>query len=71
MKLDLEQVVTERNRLINSFSVPTEHTSLTLTEEDLADHQHWLREVYRKTLLYEACVFDDCARRLEKEFRWN
>jgi len=71
MNLDLKSVLDERNRIINSFSVPIEHTSLVLTDADMEDHRTQLEEVYRKTLIHEASVFDDCCQRLRKVFRWN
>ncbi len=69
MKLDLESAIIERNQIIRSFPVPITPTALIATE--ITDHRHWLEEVYRKTLIHEACVFDDCLRRFEKAFRLN
>ncbi len=72
MKLDLTTVVSERNRIINSFTVPVEHTLLVATETDTADHRYWLEKVYSKLFIVEAGVVDDCCRRLEREFGgWN
>lgn len=70
MKLDLESAIAERRGIISSFRTPMEPTALIAT--DITDHRHWLEVVYRKTLMHEACVFDDCCRRFEREFGgWN
>lgn len=70
MKLDLDSAISERRGIISSFRAPLERTALIAT--DITDHRHWLEDVYRKTLIHEACVFDDCIRRFEREFgRWR
>jgi len=73
MKLN-EDIISERNRIASSnqhftFCFPLRHTPLLAS--DMVDHKNQLEKVY-KYMLREACVIDDCCRRLEKiEGRWN
>ena len=65
-KLDLENIIPERNQIIRSFPTPIEKTSLLAT--DISDHRLWLEKVYRE-LLHDAGVIDDCCRRFESMFK--
>jgi len=66
MKANLEKAIAERRGIMFSFPTPIPHTRLIAM--DITDHRHWLEEVYRKTLIHEACVFDDGLRRFERAF---
>lgn len=67
MKQDLTSAIAERCQITGSFPAKMARTALIAT--DITDHRHWLIEVYRNVLIHEACVFDDCCRRFEREFR--
>lgn len=69
MKPDLSLAIAERSQITMSFPVEMTRTATALIATDITDHRHWLEVVYRKTLIHEACVFDDCVRRFEREFR--
>lgn len=68
MKLNIENVLDERNKIVNSFCMPMEHSRLIAT--DITDHKFQIYKVY-KGMLHEACVIDDCCRRFEKMFGRN
>lgn len=68
MKLNIEDVLEERSRIVNSFCVPITYTRLIAT--DITDHKYQIWKVYQG-MLREACVTDDCCRRFERMFGWN
>ena len=65
MKLNIEDVLNERNKIVHSFCVPLQQSRLIPT--DITDHRSQVEKVY-KGMLHEACVIDDCCRRFEKTF---
>ena len=65
MKLNIEDVLRERNSIVNSFSIPLRHRPLVAG--DMADHKCRVEKVYRG-MLHEACVIDDCCRRFKRTF---
>ena len=64
-KLDLHEVIRERNRITWCSDTPLEYTRLLAT--DKTDHRIWIEKAY-KGMLHEAGVVDECCRRFEKEF---
>jgi len=68
MKINLENILAERYRIMSSFSTPIEKTALLAT--DITDHRYWMEKVYHG-MLHEAGVSDGCCRRFEKMFGWN
>lgn len=69
MKIDLKNIIMERNQIIRSFHTPIEMTSLLAT--DISDHKLWLEKVYRN-ILREADVVDNRCRIFERAFNdWN
>lgn len=68
MKLDVEDILSERKGIAYILCTPTRHIPLVASDE--ADHKHQIEKVY-KGMLHEACVIDDCCRRFEKMFGQN
>ena len=63
-----EEIISERNQIIGTFSTPMQYTSLLAM--DITDHRCQLDNVY-KNLLREACVIDDCCRRFKLTFQMS
>ena len=67
MKVSAE-MISERNKIISSFTTPMEYTGLLAT--DITDHESQIEKIY-KNMIHEKTVIDDCRRRFEQMFRWN
>ena len=66
MKFNIEDVLAERNGIVNSFCMPIGHSLLIAT--DITDHKHQVEKAY-EGMLHEACVIDDCCRRFKRTFK--
>lgn len=65
MKLNIEDVLAERNKIVNSFNIPLRH--IPLVASDIDAHKCHVEKVYRG-MLHEKCVIDDCCRRFKRTF---